>query len=80
MADSLRDHARAAVEPTGTSTRGMDADTLFRAAMHTTSDFPNLLSSTGNRTLIGAYQAAQSPIRPPWPGKRRCPTFGLAPA
>lgn len=63
MADSLRDHARAAVEATGTSTRGMDADQLFRAAMHTTSDFPGLLTSTGNRTLIGAYQAAQSPIK-----------------
>ncbi len=63
MADSLRDHARAAVEATGTSTRGMDADTIFRAAMHTTSDFPGLLTSTGNRTLMGGYQAAQSPIK-----------------
>ncbi len=63
MADSLRDHARAAVEATGTSTRGMDNDQLFRAAMHTTSDFPGLLTSTGNRTLMGAYQAAQSPIK-----------------
>lgn len=63
IADSLRDHARAAVEATGVSTRGMDADQLFRAAMHTTSDFPNLLTSTGNRTLMGAYQAAQSPIK-----------------
>lgn len=63
MADSLRDHARAAVEATGTSTRGMDTDQLFRAAMHTTSDFPGLLTSTGNRTLMGAYQAAQSPIK-----------------
>lgn len=63
MADSLRDHARAAVEATGTSTRGMDADQLFRAAMHTTTDFPGLLTSTGNRTLMGAYQAAQSPIK-----------------
>jgi HK97 family phage prohead protease len=63
MADSLRDHARAAVEATGTSTRGMDADQLFRAAMHTTSDFPGLLTSTGNRTLMGGYQAAQSPIK-----------------
>ena len=63
MADSLRDHARAAVEATGTSTRGMDVDQLFRAAMHTTSDFPGLLTSTGNRTLMGAYQAAQSPIK-----------------
>ena len=63
MADSLRDHARAAVEATGTITRGMDADTLFRAAMHTTADFPNLLTGNGNRTLMTAYQAAQSPIK-----------------
>ena len=63
MADTLRDHARAAVEATGTSTRGMDSDQLFRAAMHTTSDFPALLTGTGNRTLMAAYQTAQSPIR-----------------
>ena len=63
MADTLRDHARAAVEATGTSTRGMDADQLFRAAMHTTSDFPNLLTGTGNRVLAVGYQAAQNPIK-----------------
>lgn len=63
MAESLRDMARAAVEASGNSTRGMDADQLFRAAMHTTSDFPNLLNSTGNRTLMAAYQVAQSPLK-----------------
>jgi len=63
MAESLRDHARATVEATGTSTRGMDTDQLFRAAMHTTSDFPGFLTSTGNRTLIAGDQAAQSPIK-----------------
>lgn len=63
MADTLRDHARAAVEAAGLSTRGMDPDTLFRAAMHTTSDFPNLLTGTGNRVLVAAYQAAQSPVK-----------------
>lgn len=63
MADTLRDLARAAVEATGVSTRGMDADTLFRAAMHTTTDFANLLTGTGNRTLMAGYQAAQSPIK-----------------
>ncbi len=61
MGETLRDMARAAVEASGQSTRSMDADTLFRAAMHTTSDFPQLLTSTGNRTLTAAYQAAQSP-------------------
>lgn len=63
MGETLRDMARACVEASGVSTRAMDADTLFRAAMHTTSDFPNLLTSTGNRTLMGAYEAAQSPVK-----------------
>lgn len=63
MHESLRDMARASVEASGSSTRTMDADTLFRAAMHTTSDFPQLLTSTGNRTLTAAYQAAQSPVK-----------------
>jgi HK97 family phage prohead protease len=63
MAESLRDMARACIEAGGTSTRGMDTDSLFRAAMHTTSDFPALLSGTGNRVLVSAYQAAQSPIK-----------------
>ncbi|WP_417809939.1 prohead protease/major capsid protein fusion protein [Thioclava sp.] len=63
MGESLRDMARACVEASGVSTRAMEADTLFRAAMNTTSDFPNLLTSTGNRTLTAAYQAAQSPVK-----------------
>lgn len=63
MAETLRDMARACVEAAGVSTRGMDADSLFRAAMHTTSDFPQLLTSTGNRTLMTAYTAAASPIK-----------------
>jgi HK97 family phage prohead protease len=63
MAESLRDMARAAVEASGQSTRGMDADSLFRAAIHGTSDFPALLNATGNRMLMEAYQVAQSPIR-----------------
>jgi len=63
MNESLRDMARACVEAGGVSTRAMDADQLFRAAMHTTSDFPQLLTSTGNRTLMATYQAAQSPVK-----------------
>lgn len=75
MSDTLRDHARAAVEATGVSTRGMDADTLFRAAMHTTSDFPNLLTGTGNRTLMAGYQAAQSPIKTTLARQATAPDF-----
>jgi Mu-like prophage major head subunit gpT len=63
MNESLRDMARACVEAGGVSTRTMDPDQLFRAAMHTTSDFPQLLTSTGNRTLMASYQAAQSPVK-----------------
>lgn len=63
MAETLRDMMRACVEAVGVSTRGMDPDSLIRAAMHTTSDFPQLLTSTGNRTLIAAYEKAASPIK-----------------
>lgn len=63
MGDTLRDHARALLEATGISTRGMDADTVFTRAMHTTSDFPQLLTGVGNRVLMPAYQAAQSPLK-----------------
>ncbi len=63
MGETLRDMARASVEAAGTSTRGMDSDQLFRSAMHGTSDFPALLTGTGNRVLAAAYQNAQSPIR-----------------
>ncbi|RVT84553.1 peptidase [Rhodobacteraceae bacterium CCMM004] len=63
MGESLRDMARASVEAQGMSTRGMDTDTLFRNAIHGTTDFPQLLTSTGNRTLVAAYQAAQSPVK-----------------
>ncbi|WP_429816389.1 prohead protease/major capsid protein fusion protein [Ensifer sp. B1-9] len=63
MSDTLRDHARALVEAAGVSTRGMDADALFRAAMHTTSDFPQLLTGVGRRTLMAAYQVAGSPLK-----------------
>lgn len=63
IGESLLDHARAILTLRGVSIAGMDRDTLFRAAMHTTSDFPQLLTSVGNRTLMPAYQAAESPLK-----------------
>ena len=63
MGHTLRDFARECVEARGQSTRGMDADQLFRAAMHTTSDFPNLLQGVGRRTLLASYTAATSPLK-----------------
>lgn len=61
--DELADHARAFVTMSGASIAGMDREQILRAAMHTTSDFPNLLTGVGNRTLMPAYQAAQSPLK-----------------
>ena len=63
MGDRLIDHARAVLGIRGISTVGMDQDAIFRAAMHTTSDFPQLLTSVGNRTLMPAYEVAQSPLK-----------------
>ncbi|MGN6422621.1 MAG: prohead protease/major capsid protein fusion protein [Asticcacaulis sp.] len=63
MGDTLKDHARAILESNGISTRGMDADTIFTRAMHTTSDFSNLLTATGNRVLLAAYQNAPCPVK-----------------
>jgi hypothetical protein len=45
--------------------RGVDfwsPDDVLRRA-HTTSDFPNLLTGTGNRVLLGAFQAAPNPLK-----------------
>lgn len=63
MGHSLRDLARETLQVRGVSTAGLDTDQLFRAAMHTTSDFPQLLQGVGSRTLMPAYQAAQSPLK-----------------
>ncbi len=63
MGERLVDHARAILSMRGQSMTGMDSDAIFRAAMHTTSDFPSLLAGVGNRTLLPAYQSAQSPLK-----------------
>lgn len=61
---TLRDFARESLSMRGVSTAGMDVDQLFRAAMHTTSDFPNLLQGVGRRTLLAGYTAAASALKP----------------
>lgn len=63
MGDSLKDHVRALLTASGVSVAGMDTDQLFRAAAHSTSDFPNLLTSTANRVLAQSYEAATSPVK-----------------
>lgn len=63
FADGLVDHARAMLTGHGISTVGMDREQILTRAMHTTSDFPQLLTGVGNRTLMPAYQAAESPLK-----------------
>ena len=42
---------------------GASPDTILTRAMHTTSDFPTLLTSTGNRVLLAAFEAAPNPLK-----------------
>ena len=57
---SLVDLAARALVLAGVSTRGMTKDAIARKvlAFHTSSDFPNLLSSTAGKVLRGAYDSA----------------------
>ncbi|QGZ94875.1 prohead protease/major capsid protein fusion protein [Terricaulis silvestris] len=57
----LVDHARAMLAERGVPVVGLsEFDIITRA--HTTSDFPELLTGTGNRILLEQFQAAQSPL------------------
>lgn len=60
---SLRDFARASLEARGHSTAGMSPDDLFRAALHVSTDFPQLLTGAGRRTLLASYTAAASVLK-----------------
>lgn len=63
---NLMDLARDAVERTGASTRGLSRREIAQSALnlsqrsgqHSTSDFPEILASTVNRTLRAAYDLA----------------------
>lgn len=68
---SLIELARFHVEQEGTSTRGMDRQTLAGVALglrsggaHTTSDFAQILANTANRQLRRAYEAMPQTFRP----------------
>lgn len=55
--------ARACLEAGGQSTRNMGREDMVRAAMHTTSDFAQTVTASGNRYLLKAHEAAASPIK-----------------
>ncbi|WP_395648023.1 prohead protease/major capsid protein fusion protein [Terricaulis sp.] len=59
---SLVDHARDMLEAAGVRTRGMNPEAILTRAMHTVSDFPELLTGTGARLLKAPYEAATSPL------------------
>ena len=64
IGESLLDMARGSLSRAGVSTRGMSPDETFtRAAEHTISDFPNLVSNAMNKTALASYQAAASPLK-----------------
>lgn len=59
----MADMARLTLQRSGEAGIAMlGREELLTRAMHTTSDFPNLLTATGNRILMPAYQAARSPV------------------
>ena len=61
---SLRDMAVESLTRSGVSTRGMSADEVFtRAAAHTTSDFPLVVSNAANKVALETYRAAESPLK-----------------
>lgn len=64
MSLAMSDMARLSLQRSGaTGIAMLGRDELLTRAMHTTTDFPNLLTSTGNRILMPAYQAAESPLK-----------------
>lgn len=64
MGLGMSDMARHLLTRAGVAGVGMlGREELVTRAMHTTSDFPNLLTAAGNRVLMPAYQAAQSPLK-----------------
>jgi hypothetical protein len=63
MGNTLADDARAILIARGQSVTGLSREAILERAMHTTSDFPNLLTATGNRNLRAAYEVAQSPLK-----------------
>lgn len=63
MTQGLADMARIALEMRGERVGLISREELLTRAMHTTSDFPNLLTGTGNRVLMAGYQAAPNPLR-----------------
>jgi len=63
MNHRLEGLARICLEMRGQRVRSLSCEEVFARAMHTTSDFPELLNGTGNRVAMSAYEAAPNPLK-----------------
>jgi hypothetical protein len=61
---SLIEMARAFLEEDGVRVRGLSRDAIATRALHTTSDFPQILAAVTNKTLRNAYEAAPRTFQP----------------
>ncbi len=57
------DHARECLRRHSISTTGLSSSALVQRALHTASDFPDLLTGTGDRALRMAYDAAPAVLK-----------------
>lgn len=57
------DLARHCLDRRGASLRGLSPSQIITRALHTTSDFPALLTESGNRMLRQAYESYQGGVR-----------------
>jgi hypothetical protein len=60
----LVDIAREVLGWNGVGTRGMTPDEIAQRALHSSSDFPNILADTANKTLQASYDVAPQTFRP----------------
>ncbi len=63
MSYSIAEIAKSVLEDHGIRTRLMSKGSAIVKAMHTTSDFPELLTDAGNRILLNAYEAVPSALK-----------------
>ena len=61
---SLIELARSFLESEGERVRGISRDEIATRALHSTSDFPEILSAVTNKTLRDAYEAAPRTYQP----------------
>ena len=61
---SLLELAREFLQASGTNVRGLSRDEIATRALHTTSDFPEILANVTNKTLCQAYEAYPQTFKP----------------